>query len=257
MEQQPIDQLSARVKELEQLVEEQRGELEVTKEDLHSFSYKLSHDLHAPLRAICTYVEMISSDYADKPLDSEAQRLISRVRSNAEEMKHMLDGLLDFVRTGKKEIKPQRLSMTDLVKDICQQMQQQDAVHPIHFQVNELSDGYGDEELIKKVWMLFISNAVKFTGKKEVRTIEIDSEKKEGQVIYRIKDNGDGFDMSYYPKLFGVFQRLHHKTDFEGTGMGLATVAKIVSRHKGKAWGEGTVKEGATFYFSLPMPYDS
>jgi light-regulated signal transduction histidine kinase (bacteriophytochrome) len=145
------------------------------------------------------------------------------------------------------------LQMTSLVKEICQNIQQQDPAHKLTFQVNDLSDAYGDEEMIKKVWMHLISNAVKFTEKKEVRTIEIGSEEKEGQVVYRIKDNGDGFDMNYYPKLFGVFQRLHHKTDFEGIGIGLASVAKIVSKHKGKAWGEGKVKEGATFYFSLPM----
>ncbi len=253
MDEHSIDQLTARVLELEQQLNEQRIELDATKEELQSFSYKLSHDLHAPLRAIGTYIQMISSDYSDKPLDGEAQRLISRVQTNAEEMKQMLDGLLDFVRTGKKELKQEALSMTDLVKDICRQMQEQAPERKLTFQLHELAAACGDQELIKKVWTYLISNAVKFTGKKEAGTIDISSEEKEGQLVYAIKDNGDGFDMSYYDKLFGVFQRLHHKTDFEGTGIGLAIVKKIIARHKGKIWAEAKVKEGATFYFSLPI----
>ncbi len=252
MDEHSIEHLTARVQELEQQLELQRIELETAKEDLHSFTYKISHDLHAPLRAISNYIQMIRSDYSTQPLDENGQRMVSRVVSNTEEMKNMLDGLLEFVRIEKKEMNSKPLQMTSLVKEICKNMQEQFPERKLLFHVDELIEGYGDEELIQKVCRQLIANAVKFTSQKEEARIEIFSEEKEGQTVYAIKDNGDGFDMSYYTKLFGVFQRLHHKSDFEGIGIGLAIVSKIIARHKGKVWAEGKVKEGAVFYFSLP-----
>lgn len=253
MEEHSIERLMVRVHELEQELAEQKLALETAKEDLHSFTYKISHDLHAPLRAISNYIQMISSDYSTKPLDENGQRMVSRVVSNTEEMRSMLDGLLEFVRIEKKEINKKPIAMTSLIKEICQNMQQQFPERKLVFEVHELAQGYGDEEMIQKVCRQLIANAVKFTSQKEEASIEIFSEEKEGQTVYVIKDNGDGFDMSYYGKLFGVFQRLHHKSDFEGIGIGLAMVSKIIARHKGKVWAEAKVKQGATFYFSLPQ----
>lgn len=251
-EQETIAALTAKIQELEQQLENRAIELEKSTNDLHSFSYKVSHDLHAPLRAIQNYVSIINSDYRDKVLDEDAQRIFARVLNNTEEMKQMLDGLLEFVRTGKKELTFQRLDMNRLVQSICSTLQHAYPTRKISFQIGSLYDAQGDEELILKVWTQLISNAVKFTGKKEESMIEISSEDTNGQVTYSIKDNGDGFDMSYCDKLFGVFQRLHHKTDFEGAGIGLAIAHKIIERHQGKIWGEGKVKEGAVFNFTLP-----
>lgn len=250
--QETIERLTAKINELEHQLENRTIELEKANNDFHSFSYKVSHDLHAPLRAVQNYISMINSDYVGKVLDEDAQRLISRIMNNTEEMKQMLDGLLEFVRTGKKELTIQRLNMNHLVHNICFMLQQTYSDRKLTFQMSSLSDANGDEELIKKVWTHLISNAVRFTGKREESIIEINSEEKDGQVIYSVKDNGDGFDMSYYDKLFGIFQRLHHKTEFEGAGVGLAIVNNIVDRHKGKVWGEAKVKEGAVFYFTLP-----
>ena len=252
-EQEAIHVLTLKIQELEQQLENRNLALEKASTELHSFSYKVSHDLHAPLRAIQNYISMINSEYAGKVLDEDAQRLISRVMNNTEEMKQMLDGLLEFVRIGKKELVIQRLDMNQLVKSICSTLQDTFTDRQLILKINTLSNAQADEELIKKVWTHLISNAMKFTSKKEERIIEISSEEKNGQVLYSIKDNGDGFDMSYYDKLFGVFQRLHHKSEFEGAGIGLAIVSKIVDRHKGKVWGEGKVKEGAVFYFTLPI----
>jgi two-component system sensor histidine kinase/response regulator len=178
--------------------------------------------------------------------------MISRVMSNVEEMKLMLDGLLEFNRVGKKELIIQRIAMNDLVKEICVTVQEAYPNCNLTFQVGMLSDAFADQELLNKVWKHLISNAAKFTAKKEDAKIEINCEEKNGEVIYTIKDNGDGFDMRFYDKLFGIFQRLHHKSDFEGVGIGLALVNKIINRHNGKVWAEAKVKEGAVFYFSLP-----
>lgn len=252
MDEHSIEGLKNQIHELQQKLEEQRIQLETAKEDLHSFTYKISHDLHAPLRAISNYIQMIGNDYSTIPLDENGQRMVSRVLSNTEEMRSMLDGLLEFVRIEKKEMHYTLLPMTSLVKEIGQNIQQQFPERKLMFQVNELAQAYGDEELIKKVCQQLMANAVKFTKQKETATIEVFSEEKDGQQVYAIKDNGDGFDMNYYGKLFGVFQRLHHKSEFDGVGIGLAIVHKIMTRHKGKVWAEGKVKQGATFYFSLP-----
>ena len=247
-----IDVLTARVQELEQQLEQRNTALLEAGQDLETFTYKISHDLHAPLRAINSYMEMIRSDYTAKPLDDDALRMISRVTTNVEEMKQMLDGLLEFVRTGKKELNKQLVNMSSLVKEICDDMQKRYPERKFVFHVENLPDVYADADLVRKVWMQLISNAVKFTGKKEESIIDFHSYEQNNQVVYSIKDNGDGFDMSFYTKLFGVFQRLHHKTEFEGTGIGLAIADKIVTQHQGKIWAEAKVKEGAVFYFSLP-----
>lgn len=247
-----IDVLTRRVQELEQQLEQRSTALIKANQDLETFTYKISHDLHAPLRAINSYIEMIRNDYNGKPLDADAFRMIARVTTNAEEMKQMLDGLLEFVRIGKKELNKKMISTTHLVNEICQEVQTNYPSRKLIFNIQNLPDVYADEELIRKVWMHLISNAVKFTKKKEESIIEIYVSKQDDALVYSIKDNGDGFDMSFYNRLFGVFQRLHHKTEFDGIGIGLAIAHKIITRHLGKVWAEAKVREGATFYFSLP-----
>jgi len=248
-----IDVLTARVQELEQQLEQRNTSLVQANQDMETFTYKISHDLHAPLRAINTYMEMIRIDYSGKQLDEDALRMISRVTTNVEEMKQMLDGLLEFVRTGKKELIKQTVNMNQLVKEICEEMEKKYTHRKFIFHIENLESVQADEELMHKVWQQLISNAVKFTEKKEECMIEIKSYQENQQTVYVIKDNGDGFNMSFYNKLFGVFQRLHHKTDFDGIGIGLAIADKIVTRHQGKIWAEGKVKEGAVFYFSMPI----
>ncbi|MDB5255620.1 MAG: cph1 5 [Chitinophagaceae bacterium] len=247
-----IEVLTARVQELEQQLQESNQALTEASHDLESFTHKISHDLHAPLRAINNYMGMIRSDFSGKLLDEDALRMIARVIMNTEEMKQMLDGLLEYGRTGKKELNSQLVNTSNLVKEICNNLQQTHSDRKLIFHVKDLPDVKADQELMRKVWMHLIDNAVKFTNKKEETIIEINAEERAEEIVYSIKDNGDGFDMSFYSKLFGVFQRLHHKTEFEGAGIGLAIVDRIITRHKGKVWAEAKVKEGATFYFSLP-----
>jgi light-regulated signal transduction histidine kinase (bacteriophytochrome) len=251
-EQHNKDVSTIKIQELEQQLKKCEIELEEANNQFQSFSQKVSHDLHAPLRAIQTYMSMISTDYVGKTLDDDALRMISRVMSNTEEMKLMLDGLLELNRVSKKELTIQRVDVNGCVKNICHEVQGTYPNRKLIFQVAVLSDISADEELLKKVWKHLISNAAKFTGKKEEGIVQISSEEKNGEVIYSIKDNGDGFDMMFYDKLFGVFQRLHHKSDFEGVGIGLAIVKKILNSLNGKVWAEARVNEGAVFYFSLP-----
>lgn len=239
--------------ELEQRVKDRTEELEKVNKELESFSYTISHDLQAPLRAVSGYVDMLKEDYENKPFDEEGKRIADRIQSNVGDMKKLIEGLLEFFRMGRKELTFNPVEMKPMVETICHLMKEINPTQNILFKIGELPVVMGEESLLRQAWMNLLSNAVKYSSKKEESVIEIGCEKKEKEFVFYVKDNGDGFDMSYYNKLFGVFQRLHHKSDFEGTGIGLATVQKIIVKHKGKVWAEGKPKEGAVFYFSLPL----
>jgi PAS domain S-box-containing protein len=226
--------------------------IESLNKELESFSYSVSHDLRAPLRSIDGYAQILVEDYA-KNLDAEGNRLLNVVVSNARRMGKLVDDLLDFSRVGRKEITKTSVSCENLVHSIINEIKAEVAQRNITFEVGQLPAGQADASLLRQVWYNLISNAVKYTRKKEHAVISIVGETTDDSVVYTVCDNGTGFDMQYAPKLFGVFQRLHRQQDFEGTGVGLAIVHRIITRHGGRAWAEGKINEGAKFSFSLPM----
>ncbi|NEN24393.1 GHKL domain-containing protein [Cryomorpha ignava] len=231
------------VDELEQRVKERT-------EDLESFSYSVSHDLRTPLRAINGYAQMLEEDY-DTVLDGEGKRLLGEVRSNAKKMGVLIDDLLTFSRLGRKGITKSRVDINQLVETVVSEITQS-TTHSAKIKFSNLLPAVADYNLLQHVFTNLLSNAIKYSSKKENPLIEIKSERKNGELIYSISDNGVGFDMHYVNKLFGVFQRLHSDDEFSGTGVGLAIVQRIIQKHDGKVWAEGKEDEGANFFFSLP-----
>ena len=226
------------------------AQLQLTNKELESFSYSISHDLRAPLRSINGYAQMIQEDHANQFSD-EAKRMLGVISKNAKKMGVLIDDLLEFSRMGRKELTRLPIDFNKLVEPIVAELKQTApartviTVHPLH-------NTQGDPALLSQVFINLVSNAVKYSAKKETPVIEIGSEEKEDEFVYYVKDNGAGFDMQYAHKLFGVFQRLHSNEEFEGTGVGLAIVQRIMVKHGGKVWAEGRVGESAVFFLSLP-----
>lgn len=235
---------------LEQKVMERTAQLETANKELEAFSYSVSHDLRAPLRIIDGYTEIILSDYGVS-LDEEGKRLLGIVTDNARRMGQLIDDLLNLSRQGRKELNFYQVNMAELVESSITEPGVLKTSQSI-IQVGKLEAAYCDSGLIRQVWVNLISNAIKYSGGKDNPKIEIDSVRSGNEIIYSVKDNGVGFSMKYADKLFGVFQRLHKITEFEGTGVGLALVHRIISRHGGRVWAEAEENKGATFYFSLP-----
>ena len=225
-------------------------QLELTNNELESFSYSVSHDLRAPLRGINGYSTMLEEDYGEK-LEDEAKRLLGNIRRNAHKMGLLIDDLLAFSRLGRKEVKTSRIDMEELVKDVISEIEHS-TQHHAEVKIHDLIDAFADISLLRQVWINLISNGIKYSGKKENPVVEIGSSMENSEVVYYVKDNGSGFDMKYAGKLFGVFQRLHNPADFEGTGIGLAIVQRIVTKHGGRVWADAKENEGATFFFTLP-----
>jgi PAS domain S-box-containing protein len=222
---------------------------EVNKE-LESFSYSVSHDLRAPLRAVHGYSKMLKENY-EIQLDSEGNRLVNNIMSNAKKMGQLIDDLLRFSRIGRKDLIKSNIAMFEMVTSVCNELKNELPDRNIEFNIRPMPSALGDNISVKHIWLNLVSNAIKYSRLKEKSIIEIGSETKENEIIYYIKDNGAGFDMRYVNKLFGVFQRLHSDQEFEGTGVGLALVQRIVLKHGGKVWACGEVDKGATFYFTL------
>ena len=245
--------LSVFTQNLEQKVVERTVQLESVNKELEAFSYSISHDLRAPLRAIIGFSAILEEDYSSK-LDKEARRITSVIKKNAGTMGQLIDDLLAFSRIARQDMIKASVDNDEMVKEIIDNLEI--AAQYDHAKINwvivPLPPVYADMNTIRQVWVNLISNAVKYSSKKETPHIEIGSFMKEGQIVFFIKDNGVGFDEKYRNKLFKVFQRLHSADEFEGTGVGLALVEKIVSKHMGKVWAEAVVDTGATFYFSLP-----
>lgn len=225
-------------------------QLESANKELEAFSYSVSHDLRAPLRAIDGFTKIIEEDYA-KIFDNEGKRLLSTVQKNAQKMGNLIDDLLAFSRLGKKEIQKTSINMNELVKEVLVDFNKS-VKHDAIVKIYDLHPVHADYALFRQVFTNLISNGIKYSSKTEKPVVEIKSEEIDGIIIYVVKDNGAGFDMNYVNKLFGVFQRLHRPEDFEGTGVGLAIVQRIINRHGGKVWAEGALNKGAAFYFSLP-----
>jgi len=224
-------------------------QLEVSNKELESFSYSISHDLKAPLRALIGYSRMLEEDYKTK-LDEEGNAMLASIRENGTRMSVMIDDLLQFSRLGRKEIEKSEIDTESLVKK-CVGDVNSSMMNKAEIKIHSLLSAKGDYSLLSHVWTNLISNAVKYSSKKANPEVNIGSEEQEGKIIYYVKDNGAGFDMAYADKLFGVFQRLHTKQEFDGIGIGLAIVQRIVTRHGGRVWAEGMPGEGATFYFTL------
>src|SRR4030066_569381 len=236
--------------ELEQRVFERTAQLEISNKELESFSYSVSHDLRAPLRAIDGFSRILLEDYGDK-YDAEGKRLINIIRSNTQKMGELIDDLLALSRLGRKEITVSNVDMDKLVRGLFNELGLDTDKREVEFKIKPLPDSCGDMGMIRQVFANLLLNAVKFTKTRETPVIEIGGYNEDSKNIYYVKDNGVGFDMRYKDKLFGVFQRLHNEEKFEGSGIGLAIVQRIINRHGGQIWAEGRVNEGATFYFAL------
>ena len=227
------------------------SELEAANRELESFSYSVSHDLRAPLRAVDGFASMLEEKHA-AALDVEGRRLLGVIRAGTNKMGRLIDDLLAFSRLGRKPLASSEIDMKRLVEEALKELQL-DPERPARIALGALPPAYGDAALVKQVWINLLSNAVKFTSKRERPFIEVSGANSGTEHIYCVKDNGAGFDMRYYGKLFGVFQRLHSAQEFPGTGAGLAIVQRLVAKHGGRVWAEGKVNEGAAFYFSLPQ----
>jgi signal transduction histidine kinase len=235
---------------LEQKVMERTNELEVANKELESFTYSVSHDLRAPLRAVHSYSQILKEDYLEK-LDIEGKKTIEVILKNSKRMGELIDDLLAFSRLGRKEINFRNVHMDPLARVVADELASSVPADRIDISIKELPAASGDPALVKQVWINLISNAIKYSGKQSKIIIEIGFYPKENKNVYFVKDNGVGFDMKYYDKLFGVFQRLHSQEEFEGTGVGLAITQRIIQKHHGEVWAESKEGEGATFYFSL------
>jgi PAS domain S-box-containing protein len=246
------DQLINYNKDLEQRVVKRTEQLEVANKELESFSYSVSHDLRAPLRAVHGYTKILLEDFSYQ-LNEEGKRICDIIAESATQMGELIDDLLNFSRIGRTELNPSVINMKKMAGEIFEELTSHDGKKKIKLKFGKMQESYGDIRLINQVWTNLISNAIKYSSKKEVSEISIGSSVSDKMTTYFIKDNGVGFDMQYSHKLFGVFQRLHNETEFEGNGVGLAIVQRIILKHGGKVWAEGEVDKGATFYFSLPV----
>ncbi len=237
--------------ELEQRVIQRTGELEAANRELEAFSYSISHDLRAPLRSITGFSRAVMEDFAAQ-LPPEGHHFLHLVQQGAYHMTALIDGLLNFSRLSRQPLHKKLVQVYQMVQEVMEELRAQQKKRPISFHLAELPPCHGDPVLLKQVWSNLLSNALKFTQGEQETVIKIASLiDKTGEVVYFIQDNGAGFDMRYGDKLFGVFQRLHSTDEFEGAGVGLAIVQRIIQRHGGRIWAEAAVHQGATFYFTL------
>jgi PAS domain S-box-containing protein len=252
-----ITERKRREQEIESLNQElakRSTELESINKELEAFAYSVSHDLRAPLRHIAGYTELLQKK-ASSGLDEKSNHYILMMLESAKRMGNLIDDLLAFSRIGRAETQKTRVSLAQLVRDALTEVRQDTDGRNIVWKIGALPDFYGDRSMLRLVLVNLISNAIKFTRTRTQPEIEIGcSEGNGNELVVFVRDNGVGFDMKYVNKLFGVFQRLHRSDEFEGTGIGLATVQRIIHRHGGKVWAEGMVDSGATFYFSAPRP---
>ncbi|MCB9419492.1 MAG: PAS domain-containing protein [Ardenticatenaceae bacterium] len=238
--------------ELEKRVLERTAQLEAANKELEAFSYSVSHDLRAPLRAVDGYTRMLVEDY-EQVLGSDGQRMCTVIRNETQRMGQLIDDLLAFSRLGRAEMHVATIDMTTLVEAIFQEITTPEEQVRIDFRLDSLPAAPGDPSLIHQVWVNLLSNAVKFSAKRPLSIIEVGAKQEEREAIYFVRDNGAGFDMQYADKLFDVFQRLHSEREFPGTGAGLAIVQRIIHRHGGRIWAESEPDQGATFTFTLPL----
>jgi two-component system sensor kinase len=238
--------------------EEERTKVETTKavlesvnHELEAFSYSVSHDLRAPLRAMKGLSQAVLEDQAPL-LDDTGRRYLTLIRDNAVRMETLIDDILEFSRLNRQAMKSSDVDMGKIASEVFAELSALENDRDITFAAGSVPPAMGDESMIRQVLMNLISNAIKFTRKREKAVIEFGFQPDQGGGSYYVRDNGAGFEMQYANRLFGVFQRLHPASEYEGTGVGLAVVQRVISRHGGKIWAEGEVDRGAVFHFTLP-----
>jgi light-regulated signal transduction histidine kinase (bacteriophytochrome) len=237
--------------ELDGRVTQRTIALEAANRELEAFSYSVSHDLRAPLRSIDAFSQILLNEYA-APLDAEGRRILGIVLRNVKQMGALIDDLLAFARVTRKELDRRHVDMTSLARSVADELRAVEPDRAIVIDIGSLVDAPGDGALLRQVWANLLGNAVKFSRPVEAPRVEVRSDQLDGEYRYTVRDNGVGFDPTYVDKLFKPFSRLHPTAEFEGTGIGLAIVARIVGRHGGRVWAEGTPGTGATFGFALP-----
>lgn len=232
--------------ELEERVRQRTAELE-------AFSYSVSHDLRSPLRALDGFARILQEEYAAS-LPAAGQEYVHDIRRNAQKMGQLIDDLLAFSRLGRQSVQRRRVAPANLVREVLEDLREEQKSRRVEVIVGDLPTCRADPALLKQVWANLLANAFKYTRKHDPARIEVGCVEPEGQIAYFVRDNGAGFDMRYAGKLFDVFQRLHKAADYDGTGVGLAIVKRVVQSHGGRVWAEAAVNRGATFYFTLPEP---
>ena len=243
----------AQVQEHEKALRERTQQLEAANKELESFSYSVSHDLRVPVRAIDGFSLILLEEHA-RDLDAEAQRLLQIIRSSTRQMGELIDDLLQFSRCGRRALELSSVDMFSLAREVAQELLALDGPRPVELRWGDLPPAVADRRLLRLVLVNLLSNALKFTRGREDVWVEIGSAQENGETVYSVRDNGVGFDMRYADKLFNVFQRLHGAEEFEGNGIGLAIVQRIVHQHGGRVWASAEVGRGAAFSFTIPAP---
>jgi light-regulated signal transduction histidine kinase (bacteriophytochrome) len=237
--------------QLEDRVARRTAQLEAANRELEAFSYSVSHDLRAPLRHASGYVDLLLKKFKSD-LTEKGQHYLNSIADSVHQMGMLIDDLLQFSRTGRAEMRLSKTDLNEIVHEVHEILRRDNPGRTIEWSLGPLPAVFCDGSMLKLVWMNLLSNAVKFTRTREKAAIEIGARETDDEYIFSVADNGVGFDMKYAQKLFGVFQRLHSMAEFEGTGIGLANVRRIITRHDGRTWAEARPDEGATFYFSMP-----
>ncbi len=245
-----LEEISRLNEELERRVAERTALLEATNKELEAFSYSVSHDLRAPLRGIDGFSQALLEDYADK-LDATGRDYLERLRAGSQRMAQLIDDMLGLSRITRSELRREAVDLSAMAREIAEELRKSQPERCVEFIIAPDIVADGDPKLLRLMLGNLLGNAWKFTGKHTTARIEFGRKEQEGEAVFFVRDNGAGFDPAYSGKLFGAFQRLHSVAEFEGTGIGLATVQRIVHRHGGRIWAEGEVEKGATFYFTL------
>jgi signal transduction histidine kinase len=237
--------------ELEQRIHDRTAQLEIVNTELEAFSHSVSHDLRAPLRHINGFAEILKEEFSDQ-LPEKAKNYLDTISDSAKKMNILIDDLLNLSRTNRIELKKSMLKMNQVLDDALSEVQPLMENRKVDINISTLPEVIGDYNLLRLVWVNLLDNAIKYTRLRKKAVIKIDYKEEKEEFIFCIHDNGVGFDMNYAQKLFGAFQRLHSTDEFEGTGIGLSNVRRIISRHSGRTWAEAELDKGASFYFSLP-----
>jgi signal transduction histidine kinase len=237
--------------ELEQRIHDRTAQLEIVNTELEAFSHSVSHDLRAPLRHINGFAEILKEEFYDQ-LPEKARSYLNTIEDAAKKMNRLIDDLLNLSRTNRTELKKSAIKMNQVLDDALSEVQPLMENRKVDINISTLPEVIGDFNLLRLVWVNLLDNAIKYTRPRKKAVIKIDYKEEKEEFIFCIHDNGVGFDMNYARKLFGAFQRLHSTDEFEGTGIGLSNVRRIISRHSGRTWAEAEVDKGASFYFSLP-----
>jgi len=246
--------IAGEISKLNMVLEQRNDDLLAANEDLEAFGHSVSHDLRMPLRHIQAYIAMVETSAGAK-LDEQEQRRLEGARHAAQRMSQLIDDLLSFSRIGRTQLSRMQVDMSELVKITLGELGPEVEGRSIEWQLPTLPRVRGDRSLLHQVWVNLLSNAIKYTRPRAAARIEVGGVQQDRELIFWVKDNGVGFDMAYAEKLFGVFQRMHTLQEFEGTGVGLANVRRIIQRHGGRTWAEAERDSGATIFFSLPAEH--